>query len=256
MAATKLTPLSDPSNVLFELVEDTPEPVDVGFTDDEAYAFLTGADTHTFGVPQILVADFDPTQRRDAHGRWIKTGQNFPTLYTEDAQDMQDEMLRFDDKQSKTIRDYTGLNFKKVNAALRNPSLASLFTKSTINTLRSAMRPTTRDLRAFRSTKLDNFGVKSFDELSGLVGKDFVDRGFTSTTIDPYTFVSTAKGSKGPFVRVYIDVPQGSSAAYVANVSHTPNEKELLLDAGTKFHMNHMEVIDDNNVEVWLSVVK
>lgn len=252
--ATKLTPLSDPENVLFELVPDDTEPATTGFTNDEAYAFLTGADMNTFGVPQIIVADYDPMQHRDAHGRWVKTGQDFPAISIEDAEKMQSEMLQFNDKQSKTIRDYTGLSFKKVNAALRNPSLMSLFAQSTINTLRGVMRPTTQDMRVFRSTRVDNFGVTTPDELRNLVGKDFVDRGFTSTTIDPYTFVSTTKGSKSPHVRVYIDVPKGSSAAYVADVSHARHEQELLLNSGTKFHMNHVEV-DGNDIQVWLSVV-
>lgn len=254
MTVAKLTPLSDPDNVLFELVENISGPVDVGFTNDEAYAFLTGADTNTFGVPQIMVADYDPTQRRDAHGMWVRTGQNFSSISVEDARKMQSEMLQFNAKQSKTIRDYTGLNFKKVNAALRNPSLMSLFAQSTISALRGVMQPTTRDLRAFRSTRIDNFGVKSIAELRDMKGKNFVDRGFTSTTIDPYTFVSTTKGSKSPHVRVYIDVPKGTSAAYVADVSHAPHEQELLLNAGTKFHVNHVEV-DGDNAQVWLSVV-
>lgn len=50
---TPLTALSDPTNVQFELVDDT------GFTEDEAIAFLVGADTGTFGVPKITVAAAD-----------------------------------------------------------------------------------------------------------------------------------------------------------------------------------------------------
>lgn len=50
---TPLTALSDPTNVQFELVDDT------GFTEGEAIAFLVGADTNTFGVPKITVAAAD-----------------------------------------------------------------------------------------------------------------------------------------------------------------------------------------------------
>lgn len=48
------TPLSDPTNVQFELIDDEP-----GFTEAEAVAFLAGADTYTFGVPKITVAAAD-----------------------------------------------------------------------------------------------------------------------------------------------------------------------------------------------------
>jgi len=48
---TRLTPLSDPENVLFEEVEERP-----GLTEAEAYALLAGADMNTFGLPKITVA--------------------------------------------------------------------------------------------------------------------------------------------------------------------------------------------------------
>jgi 2'-5' RNA ligase len=48
------TPLSDPTNVQFELVDDEP-----GFSEVEAIAFLAGADTSTFEVPKIIVAAAD-----------------------------------------------------------------------------------------------------------------------------------------------------------------------------------------------------
>lgn len=51
----QLTPLSDPENVGFELIDDESES-NTGMTPDEAYALLTGADTNTFGVPKIVTA--------------------------------------------------------------------------------------------------------------------------------------------------------------------------------------------------------
>lgn len=67
---TQLTPLSDPANVLFEEVVERP-----GFTLDEAYAFLTGADTSVFGLPKITVAGFwgkreEKLHPRDATGKF------------------------------------------------------------------------------------------------------------------------------------------------------------------------------------------
>lgn len=51
MTAPELTPLSDPDNVLFELVEERP-----AFSEDEAYAFLVGADSSSSTLPPIAVA--------------------------------------------------------------------------------------------------------------------------------------------------------------------------------------------------------
>lgn len=48
---TRLTALSDPTSVEFELVDERP-----GFSEAEAYAFLAGADTSVFSVPPIVVA--------------------------------------------------------------------------------------------------------------------------------------------------------------------------------------------------------
>ncbi len=158
----QLTALSDPENVLFELVDETAAPTGPGFMVDEAYAFLAGADTNTFGVPKIVIADagrshFDPDQERDTTGKWTKVGDNadFPEISHDSALAMQDEMLKFDSKQRKTIRDYTGLGFKKINATLRNAKF-KLFNSGDVSILKSAMSPTTRNLRAFRTTKLDN----------------------------------------------------------------------------------------------------
>lgn len=48
------TALSDPRSVLLELVDETRQRP--GMTEAEAYAFLAGADTSTFGLPKIIVA--------------------------------------------------------------------------------------------------------------------------------------------------------------------------------------------------------
>jgi hypothetical protein len=51
VTSPQLTPLSDPTSPLFELVTEPP-----GLTEVEAYALLAGADTNTFGVPAIVTA--------------------------------------------------------------------------------------------------------------------------------------------------------------------------------------------------------
>ena len=61
---TRLTPLSDPENVLFEEVEERP-----GLTEAEAYALLAGADTNTFGVPKITVAGLWGPKQEKQHPR-------------------------------------------------------------------------------------------------------------------------------------------------------------------------------------------
>jgi hypothetical protein len=48
--------LTDPTSVVFELVDETPGS---GLSLDEAYAFLAGADTSVFGVPKITIAASD-----------------------------------------------------------------------------------------------------------------------------------------------------------------------------------------------------
>ena len=54
--------LSDPQSVLLELVEEPRERP--GFSLAEAYAFLAGADANTSTLPPIVVATYNPRQRR------------------------------------------------------------------------------------------------------------------------------------------------------------------------------------------------
>jgi hypothetical protein len=60
-----------------------------------------------------------------------------------------------------------------------------------------------------------------------MVGKVVEDKGFMSTSM-------LKNSSFNGDVKMKINVPKGTNGAYVGEISHYPNEAELLLDKGQK----------------------
>lgn len=73
--------------------------------------------------------------------------------------------------------------------------------------------------------------------LNGLVGREFTDAGFVSTSIDLNYDGGFGGNSPGKTV-MYIDVPAGARAAYISGINNKyATQEELLLDKGTKFRI-------------------
>lgn len=69
-------------------------------------------------------------------------------------------------------------------------------------------------------------------------GKVIVDPGFCATT--PFD-----RGGFGGDVQMFIDVPPGAKGAYIEKYSGAPDEKEFLLQCGTHFEIERVEVTYD-----------
>lgn len=119
---------------------------------------------------------------------------------------------------------YTGSSYVEINTALRNGSRSL-----TANTLDNGMVTFDRNMLLHRGTVAQNFGVRTNDELFGLVGKTISDKGFTSTSV----------GGRAAFSReviMEIEAPKGvARGLYVDNISQHRGEKELVLASGTRF---------------------
>jgi hypothetical protein len=227
--------------------------------------------------------DNEPTtaagQPRDAYGRFVRASaapagldefrwiedehprlpdgeftDKFDWLSFADADQMHDDMQRgrpWTGAQFEALTDYAHESYVPINAYLRGQMYPgdkpAPRTLAQVDAIRGAMRPTTRDLKVQRGLYANAFeGVKTAGDLEKMVGRTFEERGFLSTTIDPKFLKSTKTKRTDPIVTLELDVPAGTSAAYLAaGQSHQhPGlgaERELLLDAGTRFVITGVE---------------
>lgn len=160
--------------------------------------------------------------------------------------------------QLQAVGDYTGSGYGSINGVLRQDMTSSYknmseYTKKerlqVAATIQSAMKPIPKSITVYRGTGPDQFPGLSkyakFDDIKKFEGQLFVDRGFVSTSVD------VGKSFSG--VKLTIEVPEGTPAWYVDNVSSASGEHELLLAAGTKFRVKSV-IQDYGGIKVVLVV--
>jgi len=155
------------------------------------------------------------------------------TLSPSQATQMQAQMVSMTTpwtaSQRASLKYYTGPNYTSVNKCLRFGTGCTPTIKKHIANASAGMRPTTQNITTFRGTSLQAFGATSVADLESMVGSTVSEPGFTSTS------VLTSSAFSGS-VAMQIDVPAGTPGAYVAGISHYP-ENEFVLPPGTKFRI-------------------
>jgi len=124
---------------------------------------------------------------------------------------------------------YTGSYYAQLNNALRGKApLTDAILKDADN-IQKGMRPIPENVKVYRGV-LPIAGVLpgTLPEYEALLGKTFEEPAFSSTSIK-------VGGGFGGGVKLEIEVPKGTPAAWVKNISQHSGEEELLLAAGTKF---------------------
>ena len=163
-----------------------------------------------------------------------------------EASVMQREMLggqEWTAGQREALREYTAGWAGSINKALRTKQrkvheTVQQFTRD----IHAAMRPLPRAVVLYRYVAPDAFGRgrKRPERLVDLVGKTLQDAGFLSTSIarsgydDQFDQMALATMRQ---VLMEIDVPAGTSVAYVDELSAHPGQWEMLLDAGIKYQI-------------------
>lgn len=180
----------------------------------------------------------------------------FPIVSLAEADVLYDEMTKDNPWSSETItaaKSYTGSTYSNINGSLRkkdsqgNPFTPKAASLRTAKKIQDGMRPLPRDIMVHRGIhNAQQFGISndSLSALQALVGKSFQDRGFMSTGV--------AGGGFGGSIKLEIELPKGTPAMYIRNISQfkSSNENEMLLAAGTKFTV--LEVRQDG----WQKVVR
>lgn len=145
-----------------------------------------------------------------------------------------------DSEQYDTLVDYTGSGYVYINEALRNPDNASEEDTTACNVLSSIFTEKTElkdDITVVRT-----FG-RHIEEIKDLeIGDEFTDNGFCSTR-------GLIQGNLTE--NIEIRVPKGTRALYLENITETPGEFEVLLNAGTKFQVIDK---DENNYPILMVV--
>jgi hypothetical protein len=88
----------------------------------------------------------------------------------------------------------------------------------------NTMRPVIDDVRVTRFVGKEAFPTN----IAAMEGQVYTDGGFMSTAI-----VERGTYGAGKEVKMIIDIPQGTKARYVDNLSSNRGEKELILDRST-----------------------
>lgn len=194
--------------------------------------FLNGID------PETAQAFFDIEVSRPS-----QSDGPFIDIDHEEALAMQEQLLDksspWSEEQRTNLRSYSGSLYRNINRVLRNfgadtPNNSRDAPQESLRkamSIQSAMRPIDRDIVVYRGVGAIPGAISDdVGSFANLIGKTFMDRGFTSTSVDiDQSFFSG--------VKLEIEVPKGTPVAYIASISQSPEELELLLGAGTKFRI-------------------
>jgi hypothetical protein len=155
-------------------------------------------------------------------------------------QDMMDKLLHdtrpWRAKERQALRNWTSGAYYSWNGYLRGISgytKASPDLRAKILYGQAGMRPMPEDLLMKRGSGWEQLpsGYRSVDDAQKLVGKTFEDEGFFATS------TSQDFGGFGGHITFEVEVPKGTMAAFVNGISHNKGENELLLAAGSRFHV-------------------
>jgi hypothetical protein len=163
--------------------------------------------------------------------QWIKHGKKWTTAH------------------ASALHSYTS-NSGEINDYLREDSnKGSPILRKTVVMMQDAMTPVDRDLILHRGTGWE-FLPKQFrsaDAAKALIGKTFVDKGFTSTAVGTHSnfaddvkmIIEAPKGTHGAFVQIADQWGVNNKGSGV--LTNYDGENELILPAGTTFQIMSVE---------------
>lgn len=210
-----------------------------------------GEKTHYDDLPQKK----KPAFTADTQGRARpKTSEPYKVLSNKEAADMQAKMLAEEPwtaKQKASLHYYTGNAYKAMNNYLRGKRAITREVADHIIEAQRGMRRSTRAIILHRGTDEEQFGLPvgaGFAELQKLVGQQFIDHGFMSTSFG-------GQAAFGGSVLLEFEVPAGAPMAVVKSISQFSSEDEILLAAGTRYEVIGVERISSYQTKVKVRVI-
>lgn len=154
-------------------------------------------------------------------------------------------------EQQAAIRDYRGAGFRDLNEILRGQRSAvgpevdahRVRVRTLDSALEGARTPEAVVVHRGIHDVKGVFRLKSSQDLGSIVGREYVDGGYGSTSVDPRKATDFAIKRAGREYAadepgtVEIRVPAGFRAAYISRAAGEYHERELLLDRGTRYRV-------------------
>lgn len=178
------------------------------------------------------------TSKAGGGGDAFKLIENAKEFGTTDKADafFGDNLKELTGKEKDALSWYTGSAYASFNDALRKgepihpnrlKSIDNAMAKGVLTEPIVVSRGSTADLLGFSSTP-------SIADLKGLIGGEFVDKAFVSTS------AKSGGGFSGD-IGYRITVPPGKGRGqYIKNISHFKGETEFLLNRNTKFRVTNV----------------
>lgn len=220
-------------------------------TDEDGWKTINGTKVH-FGDdgnidmgPQGL-KDWSSADASDSGGAGDSSGSSSESVLTKSAESWQKDLSR---AERKGLSVYTGDFYEDINDWLRSGMEDDdEYLEDFVDNIDSAIEKfeTTEDVVVYRgvsSQVIRQYGNK-LDE--SIVGKDFWDPGYMSTSIDSVQAEKFANDhaseSRGKPVLLKLEIPSGTGrGAYVGGVSEHAEEKEFLLRRDATFTFTSFE---------------
>lgn len=152
---------------------------------------------------------------------------NFLSKTPSQALEMQKKMGDWTSAERASLRHYTGNNFTEINGQLRGKYPPTPSVMAHAANMQRGMKPLPEGVILYRGTGPTAALPGNIEAYKDLIGGTFVDHGFFSTSIGP----------RSGQIKLTIEAPKGTPAAYVQNISHYPNELEMLLGAGLRYEI-------------------
>lgn len=125
----------------------------------------------------------------------------------------------------------------------RTKTYTKKFTKDMDKMMDASVVP--EDVRVVRAVQADAFG--GIEELQKLAGGIYQDKGYMSTSLAEKVSGKMYDVKDG--IEMEINVPKGTRAIYMAGESYLKNERELLLDRGTRLAVESVKY--DEKAKKW-----
>lgn len=187
------------------------------------------------GIGTTSPATSSPVAGPSAPSTVVSTNPNdYMNLTASQASVMQSQMDQqtpppWTQTQRAALKYYTGSAYTEINKCLRGTGVCTPALLGRIKSIQKAMKPSTRDIVIYRKTNAATFGLATAAGLDDMVGKVIKDDGVMSTSIHQGTW----SGS----IQMIIEAPKGSKMAWVAPISHYPQENEIMVAPGTHFEI-------------------
>ena len=143
--------------------------------------------------------------------------------------------------QKDAIVRYTGDDYKNINNSLRGLETATAKNQTTIDIMKSALKNASlpQNMTLYRGTSTEALGNLKNLSPEQLVGKQFVEAGFMSTSANKQVANGTFSGN----MQITIKAQKGAKALNISSISQYEGEAEILFNAGQK-----MVITDAKNV--------